>query len=109
MDAEIIEFLQKHNFMNHKGNCDTKLEEVKKLENGEITLDEFIANHKCDNSCFYWMRHRVKCRLLEVAPDKGEPEVNGCTSTHCFRNLSHSILDSEGKDFSSTFVAQLLK
>ena len=99
MEREIIEFLQNHNFMNHKGNCDTTFEKVDKLTKGEITKEEFFNLHKCDNTCRYYLKHKVKCRLLEVSP-----EGDGCVTTHCFRNLSHSILDSEGEDYSGTFV-----
>jgi hypothetical protein len=109
MNKEIISFLQQHNFMNHKGNCDITPEKLALLSSGKIILEQFYDLYKCDATCGYYLKHKVKCRLLEVGPDIGEPIETGCTTTHCFRNLSHSILDSEGEDYSGTFVERFPK
>jgi hypothetical protein len=95
MDKEIIGFLQNHNLLNHKGACDPSSELITKVTEGKITEKEYLDQAvKCHKTCPYYVKRGMRISMSET----------GRITTHCFRNISHAILEGENEDYSGTFV-----
>ena len=102
MDNEIIEFLQGHNLLNHKGMCDAAFW-VDQFLKGEISPEQYVAQQtKCHTECKYYMKAGVRIR-------GDTPNKDHRFTSHCFRNLSNYILNGENQDYSSTFIACIKK
>jgi hypothetical protein len=104
MDKNIISFLKEHAAItNPNMKCRPTPEMVKAFIEGKITEKEFLEPQShCHKDCALYIRQGIKVKDLSVSLHM--------STTHCFKRLAGTILESEYEDIPGTvFVATIPK